>query len=96
MLPPAHAKWWLLWIAIAVAYFFIGINLSSGFADHQVVAGLLAVAIAALLVWVCYRGLASEQTTTVERKATSPQGNVLSESVSPPVFQPPAQCATRG
>jgi hypothetical protein len=58
MLRPTHAKWWLVWIAIAVAYFFIGINLSSGLFEHQIVAGVLSIAIAALVVWVCYRGLA--------------------------------------
>jgi FkbM family methyltransferase len=85
---PALGKWWLVWIAIAVAYFFIGINLSSGFSGHQIVAGLLAVAIAALLVGVCYRGLA-KQITTGERTAMLPQPNALSEIVSQPICGPP-------
>ena len=58
MLRPERAKWWVICAAISVAYFFIGINLSSGLFEHQIVAGLLSVVIAALLVWVCYRGLA--------------------------------------
>ena len=57
MLRPIHAKSWLAWIAISVAYFFIGINLGSGVFDHQIIAGLLSVAIAVFVLWVCYRYL---------------------------------------
>jgi hypothetical protein len=52
---PSKTQWWLIWIGLGVAYFCIGLNLSSGSPpDRQLVVGFLSVALAALLVWASY------------------------------------------
>ena len=52
---PTSAWWWVIWTGAGIAYFLIGINLTSSSLHRQIVASVVALSLMALLVWVWFK-----------------------------------------